>query len=100
MKKKYRFTLHFFRISQNEEENKKIGIILNEYQTFYKSFWEYCFYYKFSPKLVHSDIYSIVSSEVQGYLNNKDLIPYLDPIKSSRAKNAFFSTVKLINFRC
>jgi hypothetical protein len=93
MKKKYRFTLHFFRISQDEEENKKIGIILNEYQTFYKSFWLYSFYYKFSPELIHDDLYAVLSPEVQSYLKNKELTPYLNAVKSSKAKDAFFSII-------
>lgn len=95
MKQKYRFTLHFFRISEKEEENKKVEVILKEYQTFSKSFWEYCFYYKFAPESVHGELHAALAPEIQEHLKNKELLSYLNSIKLARAKDAFFSIIEV-----
>ena len=99
MKKKYRFTVHFYRISQKSDDFEKIPIILKEYQTYYNAFWKYCFYYKFNPDLIHIDVLSKLTPEIQEELKNKELIPYIEAIKLSRAKDAFFSNYHIIH-RC
>ena len=89
MKKKYAFSLHFFRI-EPKKEGDKIWELLKEYQTLAETYWKYTYYYYFSPSSVPSIVLSSLSGATQSSLQDPKLVSFLDCVKLLFAKDAFF----------
>jgi len=91
MKKKYAFTLHFYRVHpKKEESSSKIFEALKEFQVFGETYWKYRFFYYLDQKNIPKQIFAILSNENKDLLQKNELIPYFDIVKMLRAKDIFF----------